>query len=291
MTKKIDVSVVIPAYNEEEAIRGVIKEVQEAMSQASYAYEVLVVDDASTDTTGSRARSVGARVIRRPVRGGSGAARRTGIEAAQGEILVMLDADGSYSAGDIPKLLSYFPEYDQVNGARTSEEGTLKFLRAPAKSFIQKLACYLTQTNIPDLNTGLKAFKKDIMRKYLWVLPDGFSCVSTMTLAFLANGYAVKYIPTAYRKRIGKSKFHPVKDTAAYVNTVLRIMMYFRPLRIFMPLSFTLFVLAVFKSFLSFASTRSLQESDIMIFTTAILLGALGLLADLIVAYQNRRDS
>jgi glycosyltransferase involved in cell wall biosynthesis len=282
------VSVVLPAYNEEKAIGKVIDDIHFAMRQTRYPYEILVVDDHSTDATAEIARNKNVRVIQRPFQGGSGAARRTGIVNTQGEIIVMLDADGSYEAGDIPKLLDYFPDYDQVNGARTNEKGTLKLLRTPAKWLIRQFACYLTQTNIPDLNTGLKAFKKDIMTKYLWVLPDGFSCVTTMTLAFLANGYAVKYVPTAYHTRIGKSKFHPLKDTMAYLNTVIRMVMYFKPLRVFTPLCGLLFLLAFVKSVMSLSLTRSLQESDIIIFVVAIMLMALGLIADLIVTYHNR---
>lgn len=282
------VSILLPAYNEEEAIGKVIDDIQKAMKGTAHRYEILVVDDNSTDRTAEIARAKKVRVVTRHVRSGSGASRRTGILAAEGEIIVMLDADGSYEAADIPKLLEYFPDYDQVNGARTSEQGTLKFLRAPAKWFIRKLACYLTKTNIPDLNTGLKAFKKEIMKKYLWVLPDGFSCVTTMTLAFLTNGYAVKYIPTTYHKRIGQSKFHPVKDTASYINTVVRMVMYFNPLRIFIPLSVSLFCFGVLKSIITYILTGRLQSSDIIIFMTAVITTTLGLIADLIVAYYNR---
>jgi len=284
------VSIILPAFNEEGAIGKVIDDVQAAMKDSGYSYEILVIDDKSTDRTVEIARTKKAQVVQRPQRGGSGAARRTGILKARGEVIVMLDADDSYHASDIPNLLQYFPEFDQVNGARTSEQGSMKLLRAPAKWFIRKLACYLTQTEIPDLNTGFKAFKKDIMRKYLWVLPDGFSCVTTMTLAFLTNGYAVKYIPTEYHRRIGKSKFHPVKDAIAYLNSVLRLVMYFKPLRVFMPLSTFLFFAAMLKSVLSIVYTRTLQESDIILFVVAILLFALGLIADLIVTYHNRKE-
>jgi len=285
---KTDVTVLLPAYNEEEAIIKVITDVRVAMDGTDYEYEILVVDDKSSDRTAELAEGEGVRVVRRSVNGGSGSSRRTGIRESQGDIIVMLDADGSYTAADIPSLLEHFPAYDQVNGARTTEEGTLKLLRAPAKWFIRMFACYLTKTNIPDLNTGLKAFKKDIMKRYLWVIPDGFSCVTTMTLAFLSNGYAVKYVPTKYNKRIGKSKFHPIKDTAAYANTVLRMVMYFRPLRVFMPVAGLLLVGGIIKAICSFVNTSSLQESDIIIFMTALLIGALGLIADLIVTYQNR---
>lgn len=287
MTKPY-VSIVLPAFNEEEAIAKVIDDVNASMRSTAYQFEILVVDDCSKDKTADIAQSKGVRVVRRAVQGGSGSSRRTGILEAHGEIIVMLDADGSYEAGDIPALLAHFPQFDQVNGARTSEEGTMKLLRTPAKWFIRMLACYLTKTYIPDLNTGLKAFKKDIMRKYIWVLPDGFSCVTTMTLAFLANGYAVKYVPTKYHKRIGKSKFHPIKDTANYMNTVVRMVMYFKPLRVFGPASFILFGLGIFKSIHSFNSTGTLQESDIIIFMAAVMVTALGLIADLIVSYNNR---
>jgi len=288
--KPLHVTIILPAYNEEAAIGKVIDDIQYTMKQRDFTYEILVVDDHSSDATADIAKSKHVRVVQRPFQGGSGASRRTGILHAQGEIIVMLDCDGSYEASDIPKLIDYFPEYDQVNGARTSEQGTLKILRTPAKWLIRQLACYLTKTNIPDLNTGLKAFKKDIMKKYLWVIPDGFSCVTTMTLAFLANGYAVKYIPTAYHKRIGKSKFHPFKDTAAYLNTVVRMVMYFKPLRVFMPLSGFLFLFGVVKSILSLNYTHSLQESDIIIFVSVIMIASLGLIADLIVTYHNRES-
>lgn len=282
---------VLPAYNEELAIAKVIEDVRRSLAKVSYEFEILVIDDHSDDKTAEIAKSLNARVIRRPFKGGSGSSRRTGILNAEGEIIVMLDADGSYEASDIPKLIEFFPEYDQVNGARTSEQGTLKLLRTPAKWFLRRLACYLTQTHIPDLNTGLKAFKKSVMMNYLWVLPDGFSCVTTMTLAFLTNGYAVKYIPTTYHKRIGKSKFHPFKDSLNYLSTIVRMVMYFKPLRIFMPTAFALFVFAVVKSILSLRYTSTLQESDIIIFMAAIMIFSLGLISDLIVTYNNRRGA
>lgn len=287
--EKIDVSIVIPAFNEEEAIAPVLQEVKRTMQAASYRYEILVVDDGSSDATAQKAQAEGVRVHKRPQRKGSGAARRSGIENARGEIIVMIDADGSYPAEDIPRLLAYMSEYDQVNGARQTEEGTLKWLRTPAKFFIRKLACYLSHTNIPDLNTGLKVFKRSIMLQYLWVLPDGFSCVSTMTLAFLCNGYDVLWVPTGYRKRIGKSKFHPVKDTASYLLTVIRMVMYFKPLSVFLPLSFFIFMLALAKGIHSvWFSTGRLGFFELITTMTAVLIGMLGLIADLIVA-QGRK--
>ncbi len=284
-------SIVIPSYNEEEAIGPVIDDVRAAMGSTDYDYEIVVVDDCSTDRTAQIAKEKGARVVERKINGGSGASRKTGTRAARGEIIVMLDADGTYTASDIPKMLELFPDWDQVNGARTSEEGTLKLLRVPAKWFIRQLAIYLSGVHIPDLNTGLKAFKRDIMLKYLWVLPQGFSCVTTMTLAFLCNGYAVTWIPTEYHKRIGQSKFHPIKDTTRYLTTVVRMVMYFNPLRVFMPVSLFLLSAGLCRgAYDSLVLNKGLQEGDIILTLGGVLIGVMGLLADLIVAQGRSRD-
>jgi glycosyltransferase involved in cell wall biosynthesis len=283
----IQVTILLPAHNEEEAIPGVIQEVQSVMDASGFCYEILVVDDASTDQTANIAESMGARVVRHGHQRGSGAARRTGIETAHGPIIVMLDADGTYDPPTIPTMLTYFPQYDQVNGARTSEQGSHKAIRILAKETIRHLAQYLSGSRIPDLNTGLKAFKRDIMKRYLWVLPDGFSCVTTMTLAFLCNGHPVKNVPTPYRKRSGgRSKFHPIKDSANYLQTVLRMVTYFRPLRVFGPVSFLLLGLGILSSAWNILrpDKHSLEESDIILLCTGLLIGSVGLLADLIVA-------
>ncbi|MEX0712409.1 MAG: glycosyltransferase family 2 protein [Pirellulales bacterium] len=291
----LPLTVLLPAFNEEQAIRRVLAEVVEALGDEPEPYEIVVVDDASTDRTAELAEQFAAdcwqcpvRVIRCPVNRGAGAARKVGIRAAQGEVVVMLDADGSYPASAIRELLQFFPAFDQVNGARTSEQGTLPWLRGPAKWFIRKLACYLTGHRIPDLNTGLKAFKREAMLPWLWVVPDGFSCVTTMTLAFLTNGYAVKYVPTEYRPRIGSSKFHPIHDTLAYLGTVLRIVLYFRPLKVFLPLAGLLIAGGAAKSVWSRLSTGSMQESDIVVMVAGFMTAMLGLLAEVIVAHHRR---
>lgn len=292
--QEIYVTVVLPSYNEEEAMSIVIDDVRKAMETTSHNYEIIVVDDLSTDKTAEIAKDKGVIVIKHPVNRGSGASRKTGIRNAKGEIVVMLDADGTYTAADIPRMLELFPEWDQVNGARTSEEGTMKMLRVPAKWFIRRLAIYLSGTYIPDLNTGLKAFKRDVMLKYLWVMPEGFSCVTTMTLAFLCNGYAVTWIPSKYHKRIGVSKFHPIKDTSKYLSTVIRMVMYFNPLSVFMPLATLLFVIGVLLGinnvFFNSASHGSLQQGEIILTLGSILIGSIGLLADLIVSQGKSRD-
>ncbi|MBX7168264.1 MAG: glycosyltransferase family 2 protein [Pirellulales bacterium] len=295
LDRRYAVSIVLPAHNEAAAIEGVLEEVVGVLFAHDIACEVLVVDDASTDDTAARAQrfadgcwQLPVRVLRLAEQRGAGAARKAGIRAAHGEVIVMLDADGTYPAAAIPELLAWFPDYDQVNGARTSEQGTLPWLRVPAKWFIRQLACYLTGRRIPDLNTGLKAFKRETMLPWLWVVPDGFSCVTTMTLAFLTNGYAVKYVPVEYRPRIGRSKFHPVRDTLQYLGTVLRIVLYFRPLKVFLPLAAVVLALGVLKTVWSFNATGSMQESDVVVLTAGFLTAMLGLLAEVIVAHHRR---
>ena len=279
------VSVVIPALNEEQAIAGVIDEVRLALDAEGCRYEITVVDDASDDQTAEIARQKDVCLIQRVERGGSGASRKTGIRQARGEVVVMLDADGTYVAADIPSLLHKIGDWDQVNGARTSEQGTIRWLRTPVKFLIRKLACYLTGYSIPDLNTGLKAFKRRPMLRYLHLVPDGFSCVSSMTLAFMTNGHPTTYVSTGYRPRIGKSKFHPLKDTSSYILTVIRIVMYFKPLKVFLPLAALLLGIGVIKSVLDFIYVGHMQFSDVVILMTGVLVAALGLLADLVVAH------
>ncbi len=293
--QQIDVTILLPAYNEEMALGPVLTEIVEAMANEPVRYEILVVDDGSTDQTADVAKRFAeacwqcpVRVVRCAENRGAGAARRLGIRQARGQIVVMLDADGTYPAEMIPRLLEYFPAYDQVNGARTSEQGTWPWLRRTAKWCIRQLACYLTGCRIPDLNTGLKAFKREEMLRWLWVVPDGFSCVTTMTLAFLTNGYAVKYIDTPYRPRIGRSKFHPIRDTAAYLATVLRIVLYFRPLKVFLPLAGIIIAAGLLKGLWSFQTTGTLQESDVIVMTAGFLTCTFGLLAEVIVAHHRQ---
>jgi len=286
---ELQVSIVIPVYNEEGAIGDDLDTIIATMDGSGYSYEVIVVDDGSTDRTADIARAKGAKVIQHPINRGTGAARRTGILQARGEIIVMTDGDGTYPNQDIPRLLEYLPAFDQVMGARTSEQGSFRFLRAPAKWFIRKLACYLTGMDIPDLNSGLRAFKREVMLKFLYLIPDGFSCVSTMTLAFLCNGYTIKYVPIDYYKRIGRSKFHPVTDTYNYLLTVVRMVMYFNPLKIFLPSSLVLFLLGAAKTIYDNFVNQRIRESDVIIVVVSIVIGMMGLLADLIVVQHKVR--
>ena len=155
------------------------------------------------------------------------------------------DVDMTYPNDEIPQLVKELEGYDHVVGARRTEEGTKRVLRVPAKWFIRKLACYLTETDIPDLNSGLRAFRRDVAMQYVHHLPAGFSCVTTMTMSFLANGYSVKYVPIDYFPRAGESKFHWWRDTKRYLLQVVRMTLSYNPLKVFLPIGGLLLVARV----------------------------------------------
>ncbi|MFQ5829265.1 MAG: glycosyltransferase family 2 protein [Candidatus Methylomirabilia bacterium] len=283
------VSIVIPAFNEEASIGRDLTQVREAMAGFPDSWELIVTDDGSTDRTGEIAREIGATVLRHEENRGTGAARKTGIRHARGEIVVMTDADGTYPNDQIPQLLQRLPDYDQVIGARRVERGSFRPIRSLVKSLMQRLAGWLTGTPIPDLNSGLRAFKREVMARYLYLIPDGFSSVSTMTLVFLLSGHRVLFVPIDYYPRVGRSKFRPVRDTYWYFLSVIRLVAYFEPLPVFMPLALTLIALGLLKSTLDFFLFSTLQESDIILILGGIILGAIAILADTF-ALHRRRD-
>ena len=283
--QEILASIVVPAHNEEEAIGSVLDEVIATMTPLGIAYEIIVVDDGSTD--GTRAvceRRQGVKVISHPYNRGAGAARSTGVRVAKGRHIVMIDADGSYPTSVIPSMLDDLAEYDMVIGARDRETGTLRWLRSAAKNFIRALASYLTQTRIPDLNSGLRAMKREQVLEFLPILPTTHSWVSTITMAFLSNGYNVRWIPIAYRKRVGRSSFHPIADTYNYLSLVVRAIMYFNPLRVFLPVSLTVLLVGAAKMVYDIIAYRfHFAPSTVILMIGGLQLGAIGLLADLIV--------
>jgi len=282
--RAITTSIIIPAFNEEVAIAEVLTDIKLAMAKVDYGYEIIVVDDCSNDATAQIVSNIdGIRLIRKKYNGGVGSARKVGILKAKGDFIVMLDGDGTYPSYIIPELISFLPEYDMVVGARKEEAGTWRFLRKPTKWLLLKLACFVAEAKIPDLNSGMRAFKKKAALKFFGIYPDGHSWVTTITLAFLTNGYSVKYIPIDYYKRKGSSSFHPIRDTYNYFKTINRTVLYFRPLRFFLP--FTLFILLIgVARFLYGAFIRNdVRESDIMIILSGLIIGSLGILADLIL--------
>jgi glycosyltransferase involved in cell wall biosynthesis len=280
------VSVVLPCFNERDHIELEIKRIRAALEAAGMGYELICVDDGSTDGTREVLQGLGdLRTILLPRNQGSGTARRIGTQAARGEVVVWTDADMTYPNERIPELVAQLDDtYDQVVGARRSEAGTYKLARVPAKWAIRKLACWLTNTDIPDLNSGLRAFKRSVALPYLRLLPAGFSCVTTITLAFLSNGHPVKYVPIDYFKRAGRSKFHPLTDAYNYIIQVLRMVMYFNPLRVLMPVALTLLAATFVKATVDLIVHHfRVTGSTVLVGLAAFNIMAIALLADLVV--------
>jgi glycosyltransferase involved in cell wall biosynthesis len=287
------VSVVIPMYNEKEAIGAELELITATMEASGRPFEIIVVDDGSTDGCTDIVRQwEQVKLIQHRFNRGTGAARTTGVKAARGNLVLMTDADGTYPNQDMPRMLEVLEGCDMVVGARRWEAGTLRWLRTPTKTFIRLLASYLTGFKIPDLNSGFRAFRRDIILRYLNVLPNTHSWVSTITIIMLSDGYTVSFLPIDYYKRRGKSKFHPLKDTYNYLIQVLRTVMYFNPLKIFVPLASLLFLAGTGKLIhdLFLTAMPRIRESTVIILVVAFLMLMNGLLADLIVTQHRRVD-
>jgi glycosyltransferase involved in cell wall biosynthesis len=295
---ELDVTVVLPCYNEQDHVVAELERISAALDASRYSYELLVIDDASTDgTLAVLEAAAGAfpqvRLMPFHRNGGSGTARRIGTQQARGRVVVWTDADMTYPNERIPELVTMLeqdPTVDQVVGARTSEEGSHKLLRVPAKWAIRKIAERLVGMTIPDLNSGLRAFRRDVSLPYLRLLPPGFSCVTTLTLSFLHNQHDVRYVPISYAKRAGRSKFHFTKDAYRYILQVLRMVMYFNPLKVLMPPALGLLGLGALKLVYDLVTNPfRIPGSTVLLFITGIQIAVLALLADLVV--RSRSDT
>jgi glycosyltransferase involved in cell wall biosynthesis len=280
-----DISVVLPIYNEKGHLREEIDRIRAALAASRYSFELIVVDDGSND--GSEAelsRIDGITLITHRRNQGSGAARRTGTTAARGRVVVWTDVDMTYPNDLIPELVDAMEGVDHVVGWRQTEEGTHKLLRTPAKWVIRKLASFLSETDIKDLNSGLRAFRRDVAMQYVHELPKGFSCVTTLTMSFLGNGYSIGFFPIQYFPRAGRSKFHWLRDTRRYILQVIRMTLSYNPLKVFLPVGLGLLVIGLVKLGFDWAERDfRLAANTLLIFFAALQVITVGLLADLVV--------
>ena len=286
-----DVSIVLPVHNEQGHLVQEVSRIRAAMEDSDHTYELIVVDDGSTDGSGEVARALGElRLITLRDNRGSGAARRAGTRAARGDVVVWTDVDMTYPNDRIPWLVDQLQDHDQVVGARSSEEGTHKLARVPAKFLIRSLASYLVERPIPDLNSGFRAFRRDVGEQFMDELPQGFSCVTTLTMAFLTNHYSVHYVDIDYAERAGRSKFHWWADTRRYLRQVVRMAMSYNPLRVFMPVGLLALAIAVAKLTYDWVTRDfSLSPNTLLIFLVAFQIMTTGLLADLVARGQQRQ--
>lgn len=276
------VTIIVPAYNEAEGIGDVLDTIMTCMLGAGLEYELIVVDDGSTDGTDAIVEAKGVRIVRHKFNRGYGASLKTGIRQSRYPIIAIIDADGTYPVDALPQLLASMAEYDMAVGSRTGEHVKIQPLRRPAKWFLKKLADYLSGFKIPDLNSGLRIFKRELAERFFGIFPDGFSFTTTITLAALTNGYRVTFLPINYYKRTGQSSIKPARDFLGFILLIIRLIVYFKPLNVFLPVSAVLFLVGFTKAMIDLVHQNFFGVGSAIVILAALQIAFLGLLADLI---------
>lgn len=272
------VSVVIPAYNEGEHVAAQVDAVRQTMERSGWDFEIIVVDDGSSDQTAAAADSTGVRVLRRTKNRGYGAALKLGIHRAQHGWILITDADGTYPVEAIPALLALAAKNEMVVGARLGKSVQIPLVRRPAKWVLTRLASYLAGQRLPDINSGLRLMRRSLIQQYEHLLPEGFSFTTTITLAAACNGHAVAYVPIDYHARLGKSKIRP-RQAYDFTLLILRTIVFFNPLKVFIPAG-ALLAVAGFGKFAYDVTQRHLSESALVALLGPLIIWAVGLLAD-----------
>ena len=275
------VSIVIPALNEEDAIGDVVSALR---AEASWK-EILVVDDGSRDETGPRAARAGADVVRHPYTKGNGAAVKTGIRRAQGEFVLIIDADGQHAPSDARRLVQRLGDYDLVIGARTAQtQATVG--RRLGNQLLNRLASHLTGRLVTDLTSGFRGARREHLREFLHLLPNGFSTPTTTTLAFIKAGYNVAFEPVDARARIGRSKIRFARDGARFFLILLKVITIFSPLRVFAPISVASLLLGVIYGVMNFAMYGRIPNGAVILILFAVMVFLVGLISEQISALR-----
>ncbi len=274
-------SVIIPALNEAHSVASVV---QRLLATAPW-HEILVVDDASTDETARQAAAAGARIIRHPYSKGNGAAIKSGLRAASGELVVIVDADGQHRPDDAVRLIAQLDEYDLVVGAR-SAASQASFGRRLGNSVLNWLAGYLAGRTIPDLTSGLRAARREHLLEFLHLMPNGFSTPTTTTLAFLRAGYSVRFEPIDAGRREGQSKIRLGSDGVRFFLILLKVITIFSPLRIFVPLSAAAFVAGVAYAGWTIVTQSHVTNSSVLLIVVSVLIFLIGLVSEQIATLR-----
>jgi len=283
---RAEVSLIIPANNEEQTIGGVIKKIKTLYPE----FEIIVIDDGSTDETGTVAKDAGAIVYTHPYNIGNGAAIKSGIRIASGEILVFMDGDGQHDPEDIKRLMKWLPDYDMVVGAR-SKGNHASLVRALGNKIFNRLASYVSKFAVEDLTSGFRAIKADVAHNLLYLLPNTYSYPTTLTLGVLRNGKSVKYTRIEIQGRQkGASKIRVFRDGIRFFMIITKICGLYSPLRIFLPVSFTMFCLGLGHYLYTFLTAGRFTNMSALLFTTSILIFMMGLISEQISQMRFERS-
>jgi glycosyltransferase involved in cell wall biosynthesis len=275
LKKYIPVTILMPAYNEEQSIGKTVHKVKELYPD----FEVLVIDDGSTDNTMQVAMNAGANVWPHPYNIGNGAAIKSGLRVAQGEWVLMMDADGQHAPEDIGRLLEFKDQYDMVIGARTKKSDTALH-RDLANYIYNKFASYVTKFKIKDLTSGFRLVRKSTANQYIYLLPNTFSYPTTLTMSYLRSGRSIKYIPIEVRKRVGSSKVRLVEDGIRFFLIISKVATLFSPFRIFLPMSFFLFCVGLSYYCFTFVTQGRFTNMSALLLSTSIIVFMIGLVSE-----------
>ncbi len=279
-------SIVMPAKNEAAVIVETVTKARENFPDA----EIVVVDDGSTDETGSLAERAGARVIRHPVSLGNGAAIKSGARAANGEVLAFMDADGQHSAEEIRRLLGRLDEgFDMAIGARDSGSHA-GIGRLFANGLYNALASLMCGHRIPDLTSGFRVVRADLFRQFLHLLPNGFSYPTTITMAFLRSGYPIDFVPIKAARRVGKSHIRPIRDGVRFLIIIFKIITLYAPLKIFVPASVTFFATGLAYYAYTYLTLGRFTNMSLLLFSASVIIFLIGLISEQITALTFSRN-
>lgn len=286
MNTALKVSVLVPCFNEETAIGETIEKLDNALAKLGE-FEIVAINDGSTDRTLARLRELEERfprlkIVNHDRNRGYGAALKTGMRNASSELIAIIDADGTYPIEDLPALVELAKDYDMVVGARTGADVTYSSIRKIPKFFLRKWINWIVNMKVPDINSGMRVFRKNMAQKFVRVLPNGFSFTITITISSLRNNYRVHFEPINYFQRTGKSKIHPIKDTLRFMQIIGRTGMYFAPLRILLPLILVLSLGSVASLCYDAFVLRDLTEKSLVLLTSAFNVSLFAILADMI---------
>lgn len=275
-----NLSIIIPAKNEHESIGDVVTGARQLYTES----EIVVVDDGSTDRTGQAAKQAGARVIRHPIPLGNGAAIKSGARAAIGDTLVMMDADGQHRPEDIGRLLEKLEEgFDMAVGARNSGSHA-NVGRLVANGFYNRFASMISNQTIPDLTSGFRAVRADYFRRFLYLLPNGFSYPTTITMAFLRSGFPVGFVPIGVRKRKGKSHIRPIRDGIRFLAIIFKVATLYSPLKIFLPISASFFLTGAGYYLYTYLTIGRFTNMSLLVLSASVIIFLIGLISEQITA-------